>query len=167
MPDAQPGAETPSMILRDWSEVRLFEAAVVLIAGLLVIAALKWLIPRAAARLPDRFRFYLLPWEPVLRLLILLFLFVYLVPFFIEPTTENLLAIAGATAVAFGFALKDYVSSLIAGVVALYERPYRAGDWVTIEGTYGEVRALGLRTVQVLTPDDTMVAIPQIGRAHV
>jgi small-conductance mechanosensitive channel len=52
------------------------------------------------------------------------------------------------------------VSSLIAGVVVLYERPYRANDWVQIGDTYGEVQTLHLRTVQVLTPDDTMVAIP-------
>ena len=56
--------------------------------------------------------------------------------------------------------LQDYVSSLIAGVVALYERPYRTGDWVQIEDTYREVQSHGLRSVQVLTPDDTLVAIP-------
>jgi small-conductance mechanosensitive channel len=79
---------------------------------------------------------------------------------FINPTPENLLAISGTLAVALGFAFKDYASSLIAGVVALYERPYRNGDWVKIEDTYGEVQSHNLRTVQVLTPNDTLVAIP-------
>jgi len=49
---------------------------------------------------------------------------------------------------------------LIAGVVTLYERPYRPGDWITINGTYGEVRSIGLRSVHLVTPDDTEVIIP-------
>ena len=76
------------------------------------------------------------------------------------PTPENLLAIFGTLGVVLGFAFKDYASSLMAGVVALYERPYRNGDWVKIENTYGEVQSLDLRTVQILTPDDTVVAVP-------
>lgn len=58
--------------------------------------------------------------------------------------------------------LKDYVSSLIAGVVSAVELPYRPGDWVEIDGVYGEVKHVGLRTVEVVTPDDTLVAIPHL-----
>lgn len=149
-----------AQILRDWQEIRLVEALAVLATGCLLVQVLKWIISRTAGVLPDRFRFWILPWEPILRLLVLLAVLAYVIPLFIYPTPENLLAISGAVAVALGFAFKDYVSSLIAGVVALYERPYRNGDWVTIEETYGEVQSLGLRTLQVLTPDDTLVAIP-------
>jgi len=38
--------------------------------------------------------------------------------------------------------------------------PYRRGDWISIEGTYGEVKSIGLRAVEIVTPDDTMVVIP-------
>jgi small conductance mechanosensitive channel len=160
MPDADVTEEKVSRILRDWGEIRLFEALAVLAAGLALAIAVKWLIPRISQRLPDRYRFWVLPWEPILRLAVLLFVFIYIVPLFIHPTPQNLLAISGTLAVALGFAFKDYVSSLIAGVVALYERPYRNGDWVRIEDTYGEVRSLDLRTVQIVTPDDTVVAVP-------
>lgn len=44
--------------------------------------------------------------------------------------------------------------------VTLYEMPYRRGDWISIEGTYGEVKSIGLRAVEIVTPDDTMVVIP-------
>lgn len=160
MPDAEVTQGEVSRILRDWGEIRLFEALLVLAAGFALGIAIKWVIPRLAEHLPDRFRLWILPWEPILRVLVLLFVFAYVVPLFIYPTPENLLAISGALAVALGFAFKDYVSSLIAGVVALYERPYRNGDWVKIDDTYGEVRSLDLRTVQIVTPDDTVVAIP-------
>ncbi len=149
-------------IFRDWSEIEFVDVGFAAVAAIVAIVAVKLLVPRIASILPDRFRFYILPWEPVLRLLILLGAFFYIAPHFVEPTAENLLAIGGATAVALGFAFKDYASSLIAGVVALYERPYRAGDWVRVGDVYGEVKSLGLRTVTLVTPDDTVVAIPHL-----
>ena len=160
MADVQDTDKEVSQILRDWSDIRLFEAVTVLAAGITLVLAIKWILPRLVKRMPDRFRLWVLPWEPILRVLVLLFLFAYIIPLFINPTPENLLAISGTLAVALGFAFKDYASSLIAGVVALYERPYRNGDWVKIEDTYGEVQSHDLRTVQILTPDDTLVAIP-------
>jgi small conductance mechanosensitive channel len=160
MPDTNVSTEEVARILRDWSEIPLLRALCVLAAGIALAMAIRWIIPRVAAQLPDRFRFWVLPWEPILRVVVLFFVFAYIVPLFIHPTPENLLAIFGTLALAFGFAFKDYASSLIAGVVALYERPYRNGDWVRIEDTYGEVQSLDLRTVQILTPDDTLVAIP-------
>lgn len=160
MPDTQVSSQAVSRILRDWDEIRLAEALLAIGAGFALALAIKWVVPRLAERLPDRFRLWILPWEPILRVLVLLFVFAYVVPLFIYPTVQNLLAISGALALALGFAFKDYASSLIAGVVALYERPYRNGDWVRIDDAYGEVRSLGLRTVQILTPDDTLVAVP-------
>ena len=160
MPDSEVTQQEISRILRDWDEIRLLEAILVLAAGFALALAIKWIVPRIAERLPDRFRLWVLPWEPILRVALLLFVFAYVVPLFIYPTPQNLLAISGALAVALGFAFKDYASSLIAGVVTLYERPYRNGDWIKIEETYGEVRSINLRTVQILTPNDSLVAVP-------
>lgn len=160
MPDTKVTREEVSRILRDWDEIPVLEALLVLVAGFLLILAIKWSFPRFTKRLPGRFRLWVLPWEPVLRMGVLLLMIAWLIPLFIHPTPENVLAISGALAVVLGFAFKDYASSLIAGVVALYERPYRNGDWVKIEDTYGEVKSLDLRTVQILTPDDTLVAMP-------
>ncbi|PFG09607.1 mechanosensitive ion channel family protein [Marinobacter sp. LV10MA510-1] len=61
---------------------------------------------------------------------------------------------------ALGFAFKDYANSLIAGIVTLYEMPYRPGDWIEINGQYGEVRAIGTRAAELLTPDDTVIVVP-------
>ena len=120
------------------------------------------LVPRLAKRLPARLRMYLLPSIPVFRLAILIITFAMIVPMVIQTSLQNLIAILGFTAVALGFAFKDYISSLIAGIVAIYERPYRVGDWVTIDGAYGEVQSLSLRALRLYTPDDTVVNIPHI-----
>lgn len=61
---------------------------------------------------------------------------------------------------ALAFALKDYVSCLVAGVVTILEHTYQPGDWIEVDGTYGEVTAIGTRAVHIVTPDDTEVIIP-------
>jgi len=48
----------------------------------------------------------------------------------------------------------------IAGIVTIYERPYALGDRITIGDAYGEVTSVGLRSVQILTPDDTRISVP-------
>lgn len=73
---------------------------------------------------------------------------------------DLLLAIGGTAAVSIGFALKDYVASVVAGVVILIDRPFQVGDRVSFDGYYGEVRHIGLRSVRLVTLDDNQVTIP-------
>jgi len=53
---------------------------------------------------------------------------------------------------------KDYVSSLLADIVTPCEMPYRLGDWITVEGVDGEVKSIGMRALEIVTPDDTVTA---------
>jgi small-conductance mechanosensitive channel len=74
--------------------------------------------------------------------------------------TAAWVAVAGAAAVSVGFALKDLVSSLVAGLVILVDRPFQVGDRVTFGDWYGEISHIGLRSVRLVTLDDTQVTIP-------
>ncbi|MCC1498376.1 mechanosensitive ion channel family protein, partial [Alcanivorax sp. 1008] len=78
----------------------------------------------------------------------------------LQPPREFLIAVGGAVAVALGFALKDIVASLVAGILLLFDRPFRVGDRVTFGDTYGEIVSIGLRTVRLVTLDDNLVTIP-------
>ncbi len=75
-------------------------------------------------------------------------------------TDEALLALGGSLAVAVGFALKDLVASLMAGLILLFDRPFRVGDRIELDGKYGEVTEIGLRAVRLVTLDDNLVSIP-------
>ncbi|MCS3702498.1 mechanosensitive ion channel family protein [Salinibacter ruber] len=141
------------------------------VGGLLAIAAIAGIAvgltllvqrygPRLAEQVPGRYRLSVLALVPLLRLLIIAAALVLIIPQLIEPTFENLVAVLGAVGLALGFALKDYVSSLIAGIVVIYEGAYRPGDWVEVEGEYGEVRAVGMRAMEMVTPDDTVIVVP-------
>ncbi|MEX2502865.1 MAG: mechanosensitive ion channel domain-containing protein, partial [Trueperaceae bacterium] len=105
-------------------------------------------------------RVRLLQVVPLARLTIALAVIVYVVPRVIAPTTQNVIALLGAVGIAVGFALKDYVGSLVAGIVAITEAPYRQGDWVRIGSHYGEVRSVGIRAIEIVTLADDVVTVP-------
>ncbi|SLN75444.1 mechanosensitive ion channel family protein [Oceanibacterium hippocampi] len=133
--------------------------AVIAIAGLL-IAAVQRALPWVGNRLQGKRRLFVLALVPVLRLLLIIGAFIIIVPLLIKPSLQNMVALFGTIGLAIGFALKDLASSLIAGIVAVGEMPYRNGDWIRIDGIYGEVRHVGMRAVQIVTPSDDVVSIP-------
>jgi small conductance mechanosensitive channel len=150
----------PVRVLRDLDLAALADIALILALAVAVVVvaerAVPWLLRRAGVRAERA----LLPLLPLVRLVVIAAAVGLIVPILVEPTLQNLVAIMGAVALALGFALKDYLSSVIAGVVATFERPYRRGDWVTLEGSYGVVRDVGFRAVQLVTLDDTVVTVP-------
>ncbi len=134
----------------------------ILLGAWLAILAVQHATPWVAERAPARARYWLLAMVPVLRLIIVAWAFILILFRLVEPTFENLVAVLAALALALGFAFRDYASSLIAGVVTLGEIPYRPGDWIEVDGVYGEVKSLGMRTVKIVTPDDTAVFVPHL-----
>lgn len=77
-----------------------------------------------------------------------------------KPTRDIMVAVGGSAAVAFGFALKDLVGSIIAGFILLFDRPFQVGDRVSFGEFYGEIKSIGLRSVRLQTLDDNLVTIP-------
>ena len=154
--------EHVQQLLRDIRDIEFLRIAVIVAAAWLLTATARRGLPLMAARAPSRVRLWLLSAVPVVRLIVLVVAITLVVPLIVQPGWQNLVAILGAAGVAVGFALKDYVSSLIAGIVAVYERPFRPGDWVEVDGAYGEVRSVGLRSSRLVTLDDTVVTVPNL-----
>ncbi|HBP42451.1 MAG: mechanosensitive ion channel family protein [Vreelandella alkaliphila] len=154
--------EQYAKLFNDIDSQALITLGVILASTVLLIIVsqrgLNWL----ANRLHGQVRFRVFALVPLTRLLILITALAVAVPIVIEPSLRNMVTLLGAIGLAIGFALKDYVSSLIAGVVSAVELPYRPGDWVNIEGTYGEVKHVGMRTVEIVTPDDDLVSVPHL-----
>ncbi len=147
-------------LLNDLADISIVEIAVVILFAWLTILAARLLIPPLAERAPSRVRLWLLGAVPIIRLLMLTGAVLWIIPIIFNITFQNFLVIAGAASVAIGFAFKDYVSSIIAGIVAVFERPYRPGDWVSIGGDYGEVANVGLRAITIVTPADNVITVP-------
>jgi small-conductance mechanosensitive channel len=75
-------------------------------------------------------------------------------------SSEALFALSGTIAVTAGFALKDVVASILAGLSILVTKPFRVGDRITFGGFYGEVKEIGLRSIRIVTLDDNLVTVP-------
>jgi small conductance mechanosensitive channel len=78
-----------------------------------------------------------------------------------------LVAGLGLTGFALGFALRDAISNLLAGVLLLLYRPFRHGDYIKVAGLEGTVVALDLRYTTVqdkgmrhLIPNQTLYTNP-------
>jgi small-conductance mechanosensitive channel len=66
----------------------------------------------------------------------------------------------GTVVVAVGFATRDLLASLVAGVLIIFDRPFQIGDRVSFGGEYGDILSIGLRSVKLRTLDDSTVTIP-------
>ena len=141
-----------------WQDALLVFGALVL-ARLLALAT-QWLTLHLVAKTPPRLRLAILRVLPITRLLIGIGVVVVIVPMLVEPTFQNVITLVASVGVALAFALKDYGSSLVAGLATVLENTYQPGDWIEVDGSYGEVKSIGARATRIVTPDDTEVIIP-------
>ncbi len=80
------------------------------------------------------------------------------------------LASAGVAGIAVGFAAKDTLANLFAGVFILADAPFKIGDYIVIDDTVrGQVTEIGLRSSRMVTRDDVEVTVPNaiIGNAKI
>lgn len=137
-------------------------AEMMLAIGLTVLAVhlAERIMPPIANLMSARWRQRALNVLPIYRLIAIVILILWLIPLIFNVSFENFVYVAGGLGVALGFALRDVAGAMIAGLVAIFEKPYRPGDWVRIGDDYGEVVSIGLRALQLRTPDDTIIVVP-------
>lgn len=74
--------------------------------------------------------------------------------------TASLLGSLGIVGLTLGFAARDALSNIISGLFILWDRPFTIGDLIEIDGQYGRVENITMRSTRVVTPDGRMLAIP-------
>lgn len=139
---------------------KITQALIILLLSYLVLRVTDKLVIWASERVASEWRLPVKQFLPFLRTMVMTTTVVTLMNLFLDLSPENIIAVTGAVAVALGFAFKDYVSSIIAGIVGLFEGAYRVGDRIKIGEDYGEVVSYGLRGIRLKTPSDNLVTIP-------
>ncbi|MBL9102966.1 MAG: mechanosensitive ion channel family protein [Myxococcales bacterium] len=95
---------------------------------------------------------------------------VYLVLLSWQLDVTGWLASAGIVGIAVGFAAKDTLANLFAGIAIIADAPYKIGDFIMFDdGLRGRVTDIGLRATRILTRDEIEINIPNqlIGNSRV
>ena len=73
---------------------------------------------------------------------------------------------AGVVGIAIGFAAKDTLSNVLAGILLIIDRPFEVGDRIELwsapanSATWGDVLSIGLRATRIRTTDNIVIVIP-------
>jgi len=148
-----------SSIIQFLNPGRLVYAITVVVIGVVVSRLVTGFLDRIGEQ-QTRYRLTMKKVASISRFVIFLITAVIVVTSVFTLNREALLALGGTIAVTVGFALKDTAASLISGILILIDQPFQVGDWISFQGTYGEVKEIGLRSVRVVTLDDNLVSIP-------
>ena len=96
----------------------------------------------------------------------LAYIFVFIIAIYLVFSSWNIdmtawLASAGIAGIAIGFAAKDTLANLFAGVFILADSPYKIGDYIVLDsGERGQVTHIGIRSTRLLTRGDVEITIP-------
>lgn len=74
--------------------------------------------------------------------------------------TTSLFAVLGAAGLAVGLALQGTLANVSAGIMLLFLRPLRTGEFIDAEGLVGTVEEVGLFTTQLKTVDGIFLTVP-------
>lgn len=144
-------------ILESW-EIDIKQLLAKLILGLIVLA-LFYILGKVTKRLAYKINAKIFAkhadWQKMLSTFIYYFFvvigyYLFLEILGLEQYLIKLLAGAGIVGIIAGFALRDIASNAFSGLLLIIEKPYKKGDWIQVDGQYGQVNNVGILTTALI-----------------
>ena len=66
----------------------------------------------------------------------------------------------GVGGIAVALAARDSLANLLGSLLIMFEKPFRVGHWIKVQGTEGIVESIGFRSTRIRTFYDSLVSIP-------
>ena len=138
-----------------WS---LLFVVILFIVSYIVIKFLSWLFRKLLykTKLDDAVVVFYSSLFKVILWIIIIFICAGILGF----NTQYFILALGAGVVAIGLALKDSLGNVANGLLLIYNKPFRRGDWVLIDGIEGRVQNIKLLTTEIITFDNRKVVYP-------
>jgi small-conductance mechanosensitive channel len=153
--------QKPGEVLDAISFSKIFWTLVLLAIGYFIIKSIIKLLEIFAER-SVRYRISIKSIIPIVRIVIWSIIIFAVVKGIYNPPLETLIAMTASIAIAVGLAAQDLLKNVFGGIMLLFDRPFQVGDKIETGKYYGEVLEIGLRATRIVTPDDSVVSVPNM-----
>jgi MscS family membrane protein len=151
----------PAEVLDAISFSKIFWSLILLLIGYLFIRIIVKFLSVVAER-SAKLRITIKSIIPIIRIVIWAIVIFAIVKGIYDPPMETLIAMGASVAIAVGLAAQDLLKNVFGGIMLLFDRPFKVGDKIESGKYYGEVIEIGLRATRLVTPDDSMVSVPNM-----
>ena len=149
----------PPPIWKFFSAGKIIWALIFIILGYLLIRFIITILERFAERFTNQ-RITIKGIIPIVKIFGWISIIVLIIVGIFQPPAATLIAVSASLGIAVGFASQDIIKNIFGGVIILLDRPFSVGDKIEVGSHYGEVVEIGLRSIRIVTADDSLVSIP-------
>jgi len=153
--------QTPTEVLEAISFSKIFWTLILLAIGYFVIKLIIKLLELLAER-SSKYRIRIKSLIPIVRIVIWVVVIFAIIKGIYNPPLETLIAMGASITIAVGLAAQDLLKNVFGGLMLLFDRPFQVGDKIEAGKYYGEVLQIGLRATRIVTPDDSVVSVPNM-----